>query len=58
MVTFGSRVATAEATLRDAAGTLYASATSTCLIIVGRAAWLRNRAAASSPPNRTARVGT
>lgn len=35
VVTFGSRVATAEATLRDEAGTLYATATSTCLILSG-----------------------
>jgi uncharacterized protein (TIGR00369 family) len=33
VVTFGSRVACAEAAIRDEAGTLYASATSTCLIL-------------------------
>lgn len=33
VVSLGARVATAEATLRDAAGMLYATATSTCLIL-------------------------
>ena len=33
VISFGSRVAAAEATLRDEAGTLYATATSTCLIL-------------------------
>ena len=33
VISFGSRVAAAEAKLTDEAGTLYASATSTCLIL-------------------------
>jgi uncharacterized protein (TIGR00369 family) len=36
VISFGSRVAAAEASLRDAEGTLYASATSTCLILSPR----------------------